>query len=66
MNRFLVIFQRRGFVGNGFYYFLQLRNDSAYNTAGFFRFMRVDLGMSKFFFLITLHNDSSGRHSGNF
>lgn len=38
--------QRRGFVGVGFYYFLQLRNDSAYNTPGFFRFMRVDVGIS--------------------
>ena len=38
--------QRRGFVGSGFYYFFQLRDDSRYNTAGFLRFMRVDLGIS--------------------
>ena len=38
--------QRMGFVGNGFYYFFQLRDDSTYNTAGLFRFMRVDFGLA--------------------
>lgn len=36
----------RGFLSSGFYYFIQLRNDSIYNTAGFLRFMRVDFGMT--------------------
>lgn len=35
-----------GFVAYGFYYFIQLRNDSIYNTGGFLRFMRVDFGMT--------------------
>ncbi|MBY0434497.1 MAG: hypothetical protein K2U26_10340 [Cyclobacteriaceae bacterium] len=38
--------QRRGFVGTGFYYFFQLRDDSTYNTTGLLRFMRVDFGLS--------------------
>ncbi len=38
--------QRRGFVASGFYYFFQLRDDSTYNTAGFFRFMRIDFGIT--------------------
>lgn len=37
---------RRGFVGTGFYCFLQLRSDSIYNTPGFLRFMKVDFGFS--------------------
>lgn len=35
-----------GFVGAGFYSFVQLRDDSTYNTAGFFRFMRIDFGIA--------------------
>ncbi|MBS1978096.1 MAG: hypothetical protein JST46_12040 [Bacteroidetes bacterium] len=35
-----------GFVAVGAYTFIQLRDDSTYATAGFFRFMRIDLGIA--------------------
>lgn len=37
---------RQGSVGFGLYTYFQLRDDSTYGTAGFFRFLRVDLGIA--------------------
>jgi hypothetical protein len=38
--------QRMGFVSSGLYCFIQLKNDSIYESEGFLRFLRFDLGVS--------------------
>jgi len=37
---------QHGFVGVGLYSYFQLRDDSTFMTAGFFRFMRIDAGVA--------------------